>query len=77
MLKNFNKHLFLFLYSIIPLSLIIGNAFININIILIDIFFIYECIKYRNFNFAKEKIFLFLVFIWFYLIINSTLNINN
>ena len=76
MLKNFNKHLFLFLYSIIPLSLIIGNAFININIILIDIFFIYECIKYRNFNFAKEKIFLFLVFIWFYLIINSTLNIS-
>ena len=76
MLKNFNKHLFLFLYSIIPLSLIVGNAFININIILIDIFFIYECIKYRNFNFAKEKIFLFLVFIWFYLIINSTLNIS-
>ena len=76
MLKNFNKHLFLFLYSIIPLSLIISNAFININIILIDIFFIYECIKYRNFNFAKEKIFLFLVFIWFYLIINSTLNIS-
>ena len=76
MLKNFNKHLFLFLYSVIPLSLIIGNAFININIILIDIFFIYECIKYRNFNFAKEKIFLFLVFIWFYLIINSTLNIS-
>ena len=76
MLKNFNKHLFIFLYSIIPLSLIIGNAFININIILIDIFFFYECIKYRNFNFVKDKIFLFLVFIWFYLIINSTLNIS-
>lgn len=76
MLKNFNKHLFLFLYSVIPVSLIIGNAFININIILIDIFFIYECIKYRNFNFAKEKIFLFLVFIWFYLIINSTVNVS-
>ena len=74
--KNTNKYLFFFLYSIIPLSLIIGNASININIILIDLLFIYECFKFKNFNFIREKIFLFLICIWIFLIINSIININ-
>jgi O-antigen ligase len=76
MLKNINKYLIIFLYSVIPLSLIIGNASININIILIDLIFIYKCFKSRDFNFIKEKIFLFLIFIWFFLILNSILNIS-
>jgi hypothetical protein len=77
MLKNINKYsIIVFLYSIIPLSLITGNASTNINIIIIDLIFIYDSFKYKNFSFIKERIFLFLIFIWFFLIINSILNIN-
>ena len=76
MLKNINKYLFIFLYSLLPLSLMVGNAFININIIFINVVFIYECFKSKDFNFIKERVFLFLILIWVFLVINSLLNLN-
>jgi len=76
MLKNINKYLFIFFYSLLPFSLMFGNALININIIFINLIFIYECLKYRNFNFIKERFFLFLILIWIFLIVNSLLNLN-
>lgn len=76
MLINFNKYLIVFLYSTFPLALIAGNATANVNIILIDFIFIYECLRSKDFNFTKERIFLFLIFIWFFLVVNSIVNIN-
>lgn len=76
MFKNINKYLFILLYSLLPLSLMFGNALININIIFINLIFIYECFKSKNFNFIKERIFLLLILIWVFLIVNSLLNLN-
>lgn len=76
MLKNINKYLFIFFYSLLPFSLLFGNALININIIFINLIFIYECLKYKNFNFIKERFFLFLILIWIFLVVNSLLNLN-
>ena len=71
-LNIIDKYLVIALYSFLPVSFIIGNAIININIILIDILFIYSILRFKNFNFQyyRKDIF-FLLLILFYLSANS------
>ncbi len=71
-LNIIDKYLVIALYSFLPVSFIIGNAVININIILIDILFIYSILRFKNFNFQyyRKDIF-FLLLILFYLSANS------
>ena len=45
---NFFDGLSLLLFSILPISLIIGNAAININILLINILFLINRITIKN-----------------------------
>ena len=71
-----NKIIFLdklsiLLFSLLPISMIIGNASININILLIDFLFLIYCIKFRLWSWLKRDVFLYLVVFYIFLNLNS------
>ena len=61
----------IFFFSFLPISIIIGNAAININILIINIFFLLSCFQYNYWTWLKNKTFLYLLLIYFFLIFNS------
>ena len=76
--KNYlNTNFAVFLIILLPISLLIGNFAANLNIILINIFFLNEIFKKKFFFFLKDRNFYFLIIIYIYLIINSILVSNN
>jgi len=66
----------LFLIAILPIVFFLGSGILNLTVILIDIFFISEIIIKNNFNFLKNRIFYFLLFFWFILLISLFFSIN-
>ena len=66
----FNK-ISIFLFSILPITLILGNFAINLNILIIDLFALYFCFKIKNWNWTREKFFKLLIIFYLFLIINS------
>ncbi len=66
----FNK-ISIILFSLLPISLILGNFAINLNILIIDIFTLYLCFLKRNWDWTKEKFFKLLLIFYLFLIINS------
>ena len=64
----------LFPFYFFPLSLILGNLMININIFYIIILIFIKSINDQNFNWVKNKYFKILIIIYFYLIFNSLYN---
>ena len=59
------------LFSILPISIIAGNASININIMLIDFLFIFYCFKFKIWSWLKRDIFLYLITLYIFLNLNS------
>jgi len=59
------------LFSFFPISFILGNPSINLNIILINILFLYNCYEFKSWAWLKDKFFRLLLIFYFYLIINS------
>ena len=71
-LENF----YLFLFSLIPLTIILGPSVSLINILLIFLTFIFS-IGFKNFQrIKKNHIFLILVFLYLYLIFNSLISVD-
>lgn len=73
-----NKYItnyFLFLFSIIPVTILIGSASSVINILLIDLSFIILIIFKRNFAFLKSKPIIYLSILYIYLIFNSFISL--
>jgi len=68
---NFLERLSLLLFSILPISLVMGNAAININILLIDLLFLIYCFKYKLWSWLKKDIFLYLMVLYIFLNLNS------
>lgn len=76
---NFNstkeKYIFynfpIVLFCLIPFFLITGSLLSDLAISLIGIFFLVYCFKKKNFDFFKNKYFIFFLFFWSYLIFNS------
>ena len=71
--KNFkkgylNEKFIIFLFSFLPISLILGNTAINLNIIIIDLFFLFTCYHQKKWSWIKNKYLYFFIFIWIYLI---------
>ena len=66
-----NKIIFLIL--VLPISLLAGSLIININILLLIIFFLIDLYKKKNFKILKKKEIYFLLLIWVYLIFNALL----
>ena len=68
---NIFDKLSIFLFSILPISLIIGNGSININILIIDILFLIYCLKFKLWTWIKKDIFLYLMILYVFLNLNS------
>jgi O-antigen ligase len=74
-----NKYLynyFLVLFSLIPLSIIIGSAFSVFNIILIDLSFIILLIYIGDYSFLKKRTVLYFFILYAYLIFNSLISLD-
>ncbi len=74
------RHIFpLLIISFFPITAFIGSGVINIQIILLDLFFLYELLKIKKFDYLKNKYFFILILIWFIFLINLffSININN
>jgi len=63
-----------YLFSFLPISLIIGNSILNLNIFLIDLILLIFCWKTNYWNWLKDNLFRILIIIYFYLVINSIYN---
>ena len=66
----FNK-ISIFLFYLLPISLISGNFVVNLNILLIDTLALYYCYQNKNWDWIKDDIFKLLIIFNFFLIINS------
>ena len=72
----FNEKFIIYLFSLLPISLILGNTIINLNILIIDLFFLFTCYHQKKWSWIKNKYLYFFIFIWIYLIFNSTISTN-
>ena len=75
-INRYIDNYFLILFSIIPLSILVGASVSLINIILIDISFIILIIYKRHFGFLKDKTILYLLLLYIYLIFNSFISVD-
>lgn len=64
----------IYLFSFLPISLIMGNSIINLNIFLIDLIFLIYCWKTNYWIWLRDNIFRILIIIYLYLIFNSIYN---
>ena len=69
---NINKLLTLIFFGFLPISFIFGNSTINLNIILLNILFLTNCIYSNNWKWIKDDLSKTLFFLYFFLIFNST-----
>ena len=76
MINKITKYYFLFLYSIIPITFIIGPSASLLNVILIDLSFLILLFKLKKFEFLNNKVFKCLILLYAYLIFNSIISIN-
>jgi len=82
MLLNFinntkKNHLFaISLISLFPAIVFFGSGIINIEIILLDLAFLYELFKNKRFGYLNNKFFYLLIFLWLILLINLFFSID-
>ena len=69
--ESYNEKFIIFLFSFLPISLILGNSAINSNILIIDLFFLLTCYRQKKWSWIRSKYFYFFISIWTYLVINS------
>ena len=65
------EYLSLILFVILPVSFIFGNAFINLNIVLLNLLALFYCFKFKYWKWLKKDIFSYLIFFYAYLLLNS------
>ena len=73
-----NNNFIFLIFSLLPISFILGNAILEFNIFLIIKNFLKEILKnkYEYKKILQSKLFLILLFLWLYLNINALLGIN-
>ena len=76
MIKEFEYKFVVFLFSLIPISIVIGPTASLINIIIISIYIIYKLTILRNFDFIKSSSFILLSGIYLYLIVNTYISLD-
>jgi len=74
--ESYNEKFIIFLFSFLPISLMLGNSAVNSNILIIDLFFLLTCCRQKQWSWIKNKYFYFFMFIWIYLVINSIISEN-
>ena len=68
---SFFESLTILLFSLLPISVLLGNASINFNILFIDIIFIFYCFKNKHWSWLNSQIFIHLIILYSFLIVNS------
>jgi O-antigen ligase len=74
--ESYNEKFIIFLFSFLPISLILGNSAINSNILIVDLFFLLTCYRQKQWSWIGNKYFYFFISIWIYLVINSLISQN-
>ena len=74
---NISDNLIIFLFSTFPVSIIIGNFFINFYLFCFFLLFIFNTLKTKNLSWLKNKHFKILVFFYIYICLNSFFNYFN
>ena len=64
----------IYLFSLLPISLIIGNLILNLNIILIDLILLIYCWKTNYWIWTRDSMFKILIILYIYLVFNSIYN---
>ena len=77
MTKETEHKLITFLLSIIPISIIIGQAVSLFNIVIISIIIITKIILTKNYNFINKQSILFLAILYIYLLLNTFISIDS
>ena len=75
-MKSITYNFFLILFSTIPLSMVVGPTISLINILLIDVFFIYIILRYKDYTFVFNRYIFCLILLYLYLIFNSFISID-
>jgi len=70
------NYYFLILFSIIPITILVGSSISLANILLIDISFIILIIVNKDFSFLKSKTITYLLILYLYLIFNSLISLD-
>ena len=76
MLNKYISYYFLAIFSLIPVTLIIGPALSLINILIIDVSFIILIIYLKDFSFFKDQNFRYLFLLFLYLLFNSLISLD-
>ena len=74
--ENFEKYFFLFLI-VYPVSIILGATVSLINLLIIDIVFLYFLITQKNWIFLRHYSIKLLLVLYLYLIFNTFISLNN
>ncbi len=75
-LNKFTYNYFFVIFSILPISIVIGPSISLINVVIIDLSFLILLVQIKNFLFVKNKAFKLLLILYVYLIFNSFISIN-
>ena len=75
-LNKTTNNYFLILFSLLPVTIIVGSAVSAINILLIDLSFIILIIYNKNYDFLKNKTIIYFFILYIYLIFNSLISID-
>tara|TARA_B100001093_G_scaffold259874_1_gene248411 strand:+ start:2559 stop:3812 length:1254 start_codon:yes stop_codon:yes gene_type:complete len=75
-LSKYTFNYFLFLFSLIPITFLIGSAVLLYNIILLDLSFLILIIYKKDYFFLKSKPIKYLLILYAYLIFNSFISID-
>ena len=75
MISNYKKNFINLLFVLLPISFILGNSAINLNIGLIALFFLVDLTKDRKIFYNENRIFFFIFFVFaIYLLISSLIS---
>ena len=69
--KNISNSIGCILIAILPISMLMGSAIINITVILINLVFLIDLTLNKRINYLNQKTFYALLIFWFTLLINS------
>ncbi len=69
------KNYFFILFSIIPISIVLGPLVSLVNVLLIDLSFLILILTKKNFSFLKNKAFIYLSILYLYLLFNSLISL--
>ena len=76
MIKVNRENIFFLLFLFLPISIIVGSTISLVNVIILDVFFLFILISERNHYIFKNLTFKLLFFLYLYLIFNSFISLN-